>query len=238
MNRLSLGILVGCITAVGCGTIAVRGTLTASGNLVATVDAWSRFSSATGGLALTSSGAEDVPALMQQINRDGVRPGEPVDLVYVVDTTGSMGDDIQEAREQMRAILTDLSTRNPDRRVGIVAYRDREDDYVSQTFLSLDADDDRIQAGITALEVDGGGDLREHVYAGLDEALRNQAWRAGAAHHIVLIGDAPPHDDYRDDPRTFDSVMTLAQSPGAQVHIHTIGVQCDALCQGLIAVGL
>jgi Mg-chelatase subunit ChlD len=233
-----------CATALalaGCGgtlALGVDAHLTASGNLKATLDTWGKFAAATGGIALASEGASDVPELMQQINREGMPPGEPVDLVYVVDTTASMGDDIAAARDQMRTILADLTARNPDRQVGIVAYRDRGDDYVSRTFLELEVDDARIQEGIAALEVGGGGDMREHVYAGLDEALRTQPWRPGASRHIVLIGDAPPHDDYSDDPRTYDSVVALASQPERNVHIHSIGIKCDMLCRALIGAGL
>ena len=152
-------------------------------------------------------------------------------------TTGSMGDDIDAAKAQMRTILGDLTRWNPDRRVGIVAYRDRGDPYVAMVVLPLDADERRIVAGIDSLRVAGGGDLREHVYAALDTALHEQPWRAGASHHIVLIGDAPPHEDYADDPRNYASVMADAARPELAVKIHTIGAYCDKACQTEAAKG-
>lgn len=208
---------------------------TGTGSLRITVDAWARLSTRSGAIAVTSKGADDVPELMRVINRDGLPRDVPVDLVYVVDTTGSMGDDIGAAKAQMKAILGDLTRWNPDRRVGLVAYRDRGDPYVAMVVLPLDADERRILAGIDALRVDGGGDLREHVYAGLHTALHEQPWRAGASHHIVLIGDAPPHEDYADDPRTYDSVMADAARPDLAVKVHTIGAYCDKTCQGALA---
>jgi Mg-chelatase subunit ChlD len=226
----------------GCAALAMRADitmhLTVSGNLKATLASWTRLSTATGGRSVVSSGARDVPGLLRRLNQEALPPGAPVDLVYVVDTTASMVDDIDAARRDMRTILDELTARHPDRHVGVVAYRDRGDDYLTLTVLQMTPDTDQIQAGFQALRVGGGGDLREHVYAGLDTALREQPWRPGASHHIVLIGDAPPHDDYRDDPRTHDSIVALAASPELQVRIHTVGVQCDALCQGLIAAGL
>jgi Mg-chelatase subunit ChlD len=200
----------------------------ASGTLRVTVDAWARLSAPSGAIAVTSRGAEDIPVLMEQINRQALPAAEPVDLVYVVDTTGSMGDDIDAAKARMRTILNDLTRRNPDRRVGLVAYRDRGDVYTAMVVLPLEADARRIEAAIDWLRVGGGGDLREHVYAGLDTALRQQPWRPGASHHIVLIGDAPPHEDYGDDERNYESVMAQAAALG--VKIHTIGVHCDKKC--------
>lgn len=232
-----LGWLVVLSLVAGCrvrapGRVAM---FTGSGSLRVTVDAWARLSTSSGAIAVTSKGADDVPDLMKVINREALPRDRPVDLVYVVDTTGSMGDDIDAARAQMRAILGDLTRWNPDRQVGIVAYRDRGDPYVARVVLPLDADEGRILAGIDSLRVDGGGDLREHVYAGLHTALHEQPWRPGASHHIVLIGDAPPHEDYADDPRNFDTVTADAARPELAVKIHTISAYCDKKCQDALA---
>ena len=205
----------------------------ASGSLTVTVNAWARISKPSGAIAVASRGPADVPQQMRVINREAMPQSEPVDLVYVVDTTASMGDDIGAARNQMRTILGDLTRKNPDRRVGIVAYRDRGDAYVAMVVLPLDFDERQILSGIDALRVDGGGDLREHVYAGLHTALHQQPWRPGATHHIVVLGDAPPHEDYGDDPRNFDNVM--ADAARLKVKIHTISAYCDKDCQAALA---
>jgi len=233
--RQWLGLLVALSLAPACRLSTRLPIFTASGNLRVTVDAWARLSNASGAVTATSKGADDVPEQMRRVNRDGLPSGAPVDLVYVVDTTGSMGDDINAAKAQMRATLADLTRQHPDRKVGIVAYRDRGDAYVARVVLALDVDERRIQAGIDSLRTGGGGDLREHVYAGLDMALHEQPWRPAASHHIVLIGDAPPHEDYADDPRTYASVMAEAARPELAVKIHTIGVTCDADCQKALA---
>jgi hypothetical protein len=205
---------------------AVKAGLTIDGQLQITLDAWGRLSARTGGLALTSKGATDVPGLITNVFERGIAPGEPVDLVFVVDTTGSMGDDIDAVKSDMQRILR-----------GVVAYRDRGDSYVSSTVLAMSADDAQIRRAIDSLSVGGGGDLREHVYAGIDTALVEQPWRPGASQHIILMGDAPPHDDYSDDPRNFHAVISRASAAPLAVRIHTIGLKCDALCQALIVAG-
>src|SRR5689334_10378403 len=102
----------------------VKAGLTVGGQLQITLDAWGRLSAATGGITLTSKGATDVPGLIMNVFERGIAPGEPVDLVFVVDTTGSMGDDIDAVKADMQRILRELTARNPDRRIGVVAYRD------------------------------------------------------------------------------------------------------------------
>jgi Mg-chelatase subunit ChlD len=198
------------------------------------VDAWAKLSSATAGQTVESKAAEDVPGLITRIFDQGI-PAGPVDVVFVVDTTGSMHDDIDAVKGDMRRILGHLRARNPDYRIGVVAYRDVEDDFLTRTFLFLDADEARIEAAISALAVEGGGDWREHVYAGINTAIDRQPWRPDASQHIILMGDAPPHDDYRNDPRTYDSVTVKAQTPPLRVRIHTIGIKCDRTCEEALA---
>jgi len=233
---------VAACLAVGCAVpataprapvhVAARVPIAASVRL--RVDAWARLSSATSGTTVESKAAMDVPELIIRIFDEGIPPG-PVDVVFVVDTTGSMHDDIDAVKRDMRQILEHLRERNPDYGVGVVAYRDIGDDYLTRTFLFLAADDAEIEAAISAITVHGGDDWREHVYAGINTALDGQPWREHASQHIILMGDAPPHDDYPNDPRSYESVTAKAQTPPLRVHIHTIGIKCDKTCEKALA---
>lgn len=118
-----------------------------------------------------------------------------VDIVFVLDATGSMQPYIDEAKR----MITDITKRIVDGnkelsvRVALVAYRDhppQEFTFVTQVhdFVSVD-EFDRIIAGIWA---GGGGDLPEAVWDGVDAAF-GVSWREGADRSIYLIGDAPPH---------------------------------------------
>ena len=197
------------------------------------VDAWTKLSTATSGTTVESKKADDVPVLIRRIFEEELPEG-PVDVVFVVDTTGSMEDDIAAVMRDMSAIYAHLRERNPDHRVGVVAYRDIHDDYLTRTLLFLSADETEIVTAISALYVGGGDDWREHVYAGINTAL-GQPWRPGVSQHIILMGDAPPHDDYDNDPRTLESVTAKAQTSPLRVRIHTIGIVCDATCEAAIA---
>jgi Mg-chelatase subunit ChlD len=232
-KRMAAALAAAALITQGCFFLRI----TPSGHMSGTLKIFGRFSADTGGVSVESSGAAEVPSDIRAVFQAGVPAGEPVDLVFVVDATGSMRDDIDAVRADMHSILDSLTATNPDRRLGIVVYRDVGDDFVSKTVLTLNADESEIVEAIGSIEVDGGGDTREHVYAGIDTALTEQPWREGASQHIVLMGDAPPHDDYADDPRTYESVIALAQTPPLSVSIHTIGIQCDADCRAGIASG-
>lgn len=201
------------------------------------VDAWEKLSSATNGKTVESKGAADLPALITGVFDAGIPAQQPVDIVFVVDATGSMRDDIGAVKRDMRLILTHLSERNPDHRIGVVAYRDIQDDFLTLTFLHLTADEARIHDAISRIRVGGGHDWREHVYAGINTALDRQPWRRRASQHIILMGDAPPHEDYHNDPRTHDSVTRKAQTRPLRVRIHTIGIKCDKECEAALARG-
>ncbi len=198
------------------------------------VDAWTRLSAATEGTTVESQAPEDIPQLIRDIFDRGI-PDGPVDVVFVVDTTGSMEDDIDAVRADMRQIIEHLSRRNPEYRIGVVTYRDIYDVYLTRTNVTLTDDEAAISAAISGITVTGGDDWREHVYAGINTALDGQPWSARASQHIILMGDAPPHDDYDNDPRTHESVTTKAQTAPLRVRIHTIGIQCDKDCEAALA---
>src|SRR5215217_5700339 len=115
------------------------------------------------------------------------------DLFVAVDTTGSMSDELEFVKSELRAILGDLKRAHPnlDIRVGLLLYRDEGDDYVTRTFPFTRRVDD-IQEGVRAQRADGGGDMPE----AMDEALARavaQDWRPDAVRALLLIADAPPH---------------------------------------------
>lgn len=242
-GRLPLLALTLCLGA--CTTIGFTGTgkldengadvkgdlkLTPGGNVKGTLAAFSKLAADTGGLHFSSARSDDVPTTIKKIIYTGIPERRPLDLVFVVDTTGSMANDIAAVRAQLRSIQEVLAARNPDHRIGLVAYRDRGDVYLSKTTLALSNQPSSVRTAIDALEVGGGGDFPEHVYAGLNTALTEQPWRPNATQHIVLLGDAPPHD-YDNDPHTRASVLRTAQSGGRAVKIHAITLSCGRLCR-------
>ena len=128
-----------------------------------------------------------------------VKSSEPetdaVDLIFVIDTTGSMRDDIDEAKNSSHAVIASLLNSSSSFRVAVVAYRDFDDEYVTKPY-PFTSDDKVAQGYINALEVGGGGDHPEAVYTALMAALNTEGlgpWRNGVHKIIILMGDAPPH---------------------------------------------
>jgi hypothetical protein len=234
VRALVLAVLVAGCAPRGRGPAAPVVVVPFAARVQVRVDAWAHLATATEGRAVESQAAADVPVLIRTIFDEGLPPG-PVDVVFVVDATGSMHDDVDAVKRDMRQILAHLRERNPDYRVGLVAYRDVGDEWLTRTFAALTRDDATIEAAITWLTVEGGDDWREHVYAGITTALTLQPWRPEASQHIILMGDAPPHDDYTNDPRTLASVTALARTAPLHVRIHTIGIKCDAECETALA---
>lgn len=116
-----------------------------------------------------------------------------VDVVFAVDTTGSMGGLIESAKRTVWSIATHIRRTDPDAllRVGLVAYRDIGDDYVTRDF-ALTADLDAVFAELSSYRAAGGGDTPEDVDAALYDTVHKMQWREGAKKLVFLVGDAPP----------------------------------------------
>ncbi|MHC4599821.1 MAG: HEAT repeat domain-containing protein [Planctomycetota bacterium] len=114
-----------------------------------------------------------------------------LDLVFVLDVTGSMGAELEEAQRRTGDIVRILRRVIPSLRVGFVAFRD---DVASDEKLSLTFDYEEVSIRLNKLEASGGGDINEAVCLGFESALREQGWRKEARKVIVLVGDAPPHE--------------------------------------------
>ncbi|WAS92315.1 vWA domain-containing protein [Nannocystis punicea] len=137
-----------------------------------------------------------------------------IDVVFVLDTTGSMSGLIEGAKQKIWAIANRLASGEPrpDLRIGLVAYRDNGDEYVTKRF-DFSGDMDAVYAELLGYEVGGGGDHAEHVGRGLEDALDRMQWSDGdkVLKLVFLVGDAPPHDDYQDSPTTAELAKRAAQ---------------------------
>jgi uncharacterized protein YegL len=125
-----------------------------------------------------------------------------VEVAFVLDTTGSMGGLIEGAKRKIWSIATAIVDSNPDAdiRMGLVAYRDIGDEYVTRKF-ELTTDIQDLYANLLELKARGGGDWPESVNEALDVAVNKLQWtQNGDVRRIVfLVGDAPPHMDYTQD---------------------------------------
>ncbi len=118
-----------------------------------------------------------------------------LDLVFVMDATGSMDDEIRDVQANLLGLIRVLTRLAPTLNVGFVAFKDRGDDYLVRSFpLTAMRGDNlaRIQAFVEQLEASGGGDVPEPVAYALEQGIA-MTWRPKAQGRIVVVGDAPSH---------------------------------------------
>ena len=149
-----------------------------------------------------------------------------VDVVFVLDTTGSMSGLIQTAKEKIWSIASTMASAqpSPEIRVGLVGYRDIGDAYVTRV-VDLSSDLDSVYAKLMEFQAGGGGDGPESVNKALYDAVHSMSWshRDQAYQTIFLVGDAPPHMDYNEV--QYPAILSAARERGIVVNT----IQCGNL---------
>jgi hypothetical protein len=135
-----------------------------------------------------------------------------LDVHFLIDTTGSMSDEIYQLKENMIVIserIHDLPSR-PNVRFGMTIYRDRGDEYVSRT-LDFTSDIEAFTQELSQVVANGGDDYPESLNEGLHNAIHLPEWRIDETVSLIfLIADAPPHLDYANDYDYAEEVIDAA----------------------------
>ena len=121
-----------------------------------------------------------------------------LDLVFCIDTTGSMGDEIAQIQSTVQEIITKTQAlpAKPDLRVGMVLYGDRGDIYTTRVY-DFTTDYTKFKSAVASIAMTGGGDIPEDLNSGLEDAIESLEWNnQESARMVFLIGDAAPHMDY------------------------------------------
>ena len=139
-----------------------------------------------------------------------------LDLVFVVDTTGSMGDELAWLTKEMSGIVAAGRRAAPkaDIRYGLIVYRDRGDDYTVRNF-GFTGSEATMKGWLRDQTADGGGDYPEAAAAAL-RAAANLDWRRGKGERLMIhIADAPPHTG---DSRAYLDAARTAATKGVQIY--------------------
>lgn len=115
-----------------------------------------------------------------------------LDVVLVIDTTSSMQFAIDEVRGKFQSFVKKLQEMVPMTRIGIVAYRDKGDDYVTK-WADLSFNGGKLSDFLSNLTAAGGGDWEEAVKDALEVAVHDLKWRDKSKRIVILVGGSPPH---------------------------------------------
>jgi Mg-chelatase subunit ChlD len=143
---------------------------------------------------------------------------DSLDLMLVIDTTGSMSDELNYLTNEFKNIISVVEDMYPEisMRFGLIVYRDIGDDYVVRHYDFTDSLE-VMQDRLAQQKAGGGGDYPEAMDQALEKALDYQ-WRGkNTVRMMFLVADAPPHDDKLDN--TLDAVYNARQKG---IHIYPL----------------
>ena len=158
-----------------------------------------------------------------------------LDLIFTIDTTGSMWDDIGNVKTSASAVVNEIDAEISNYRVAIVDYRDfpvypygGAGDYAYHDVLPFSSDKASIIAAIQSISLGWGADWQESVYSALMHSIDSTSlggWRGNdeAAKVIILMGDAPPHDPEPFTGYTLSTVIDAAEEADP-AHVYPIQI--------------
>lgn len=141
-----------------------------------------------------------------------------LDLVFLIDATGSMADEIGKLKATLRTITAEVAQlpSRPDICLGLVAYRDRGDAFLLRSHDFSNDVGAFLQQALQPLRADGGGDYPEAMAEALHETVHRLGWRGdGTTRMVILLADAPPHLDY--GAPHYDDAMVAALGKGIKI---------------------
>jgi Mg-chelatase subunit ChlD len=145
-------------------------------------------------------------------------PRRALDLGFLVDATGSMGDEMTFLQTELRDIVRRVRGTEPDLdiRVSVVFYRDRGDAFITRA-LPFTRDVDSAVSFIAGTRAEGGGDFPEDMNAGLEAIMRQRWSRDAVPQMLFLLADAPPQQ-YRGADYTYHEAMQDAAANGIAIY--------------------
>ncbi len=156
---------------------------------------------------------------------DGNIEAKPIelDVLFLIDTTGSMQDEITQLQNNILHISSELDnySNDVDVRYGLVIYREHNNwEYVTRRF-AFTSDVSQFQADLNTVTANGDGntDWDEPLNVGLDQSLNMMSWRdEDTIKLIFLVADARPHIDHPLEPITYDQSIQTALARGIKIH--------------------
>lgn len=146
---------------------------------------------------------------------DTTKKEDVIELMFVVDTTGSMGDELEYLKKEIDYVIQEVNIKNPNSKVklALMFYRDFGDEYVTR-YYNFTEDILLQKRNLEKQSANGGGDFEEAVYKALGEAC-NAKWSEKSETRIIVhVADAPSHD--KDVEKWNDTTLEFA-SKGVKI---------------------
>lgn len=163
---------------------------------------------------------EDIRGLLADIEDK-----DNLDLVFAIDATGSMKNDLDKLKTDMYPLLTELFGNSPGARIGLLFYRDYGDTFkymdLPVKVFPFTSNFTSFSKNLNSIRIYGkeGGDIPEAVYEAMYASCEFYSWRNTAQKKIILIGDAEPHPTPRGIGRySKEYVMGIAESRKIKIH--------------------
>ena len=163
---------------------------------------------------------EDIKSLLEDIDDK-----DNLDLVFAIDATGSMKNDIDKLKRDMQPLLAEVFGGSPGARIGLLFYRDYGDTFkymdLPVKVFPFTSNFTSFSKNLNSIRIYGkeGGDIPEAVYEAMYASCEFYSWRTTAQKKIILIGDAEPHPTPRGSGKySKDYVMGIAESRKIKIH--------------------
>ncbi|WP_300673174.1 CsgG/HfaB family protein [Desulfoluna sp.] len=152
----------------------------------------------------------------------------PLDLLFILDTTGSMGEEINRLKTSIDLINLNLSQlpAKPLIRYGMVLYRDQGDAYVTQV-IPFTPELEAFRSQLNAVRAEGGGDTPEDLESALQKGIDEMDWSDEGVRLAFAITDAPPHLDYPQSFTYLDAARTAREKGIKIFSVGTGGLSID-----------
>ncbi len=152
---------------------------------------------------------------------DAPRPVQrnvPLDIVFVMDTTGSMGEEIARLKDTIEIIKLNLTAlpAKPLVRFGMVLYKDKDEEEYRTQVIPLTDNMDAFKRELDKIEASGGGDEPEDLQGALQDLIGKIKWNTEGIRLSFIITDAPPHLDYGQQ-YTYASAARDARAGGIKI---------------------
>ncbi|MBP5519937.1 MAG: VWA domain-containing protein [Treponema sp.] len=156
-----------------------------------------------------------------------IKDKENLDVVFAIDATGSMKNDIDKLKSDLRPLLAELFGEEGSARVGLLFYRDYGDNFSYMNLpvkvFPFTTNYTSFSKNLNSVRIFGreGGDVPEAVYEAMFAACEFYSWRENSQKKIILIGDAEPHPTPRGS-KKYSKTFVLQAAQSKKINVHSI----------------